>query len=224
MPKKTIICLAKSFKNGAYCVAGIEVIGSALGGWIRPVSNRVGGSINTSESTYSNGDHCALLDIVEIDFVKHSPENYQSENWLITSNSQWRKVGTATALEIMPAMHDGHGPLWPYTGHTKGGMHDRIEVVDLGRLTSSLKLVRPAKCTVSVAADPFKNNKLNVRASFEWGGQSNNLMVTHPDKARYYQGLGVGVYEVIGPTLTISVGEVFKPQNAAFKLVAAIIP
>ena len=103
-------------------------------------------------------------------------------------------------------------------------MHDKIDVASLGNLTSSLILVRPAQCVVIVAANPFNNNKLDVRASFNWGGQANNLKVTHPNMAQYYQGLGAGIYQLANPTLTISVGEVFALKNEAYKLVAAIIP
>lgn len=221
MPSKRIVCLASSYKNGGHCVAGVEYNGAAFGSWIRPVSNRPGRAINLSERTYAGGIQCSVLDVVDIDFVHHVPDGYQSENWLIQSGTQWGKVGVLPVGALAPALHDGGGPLWPHTSNSKGGMADRISAADLGNLASSLALVRPAACAIQVSTNPF-TKKLDVRASFDWGSQHNNLKVTDPVACAKYQGQGVGRYNLNNPTLCISIGEIFAARNEAYKIVAGI--
>lgn len=222
MPRKTFVCLANSFKNGARCVAGIERIGDRFGAWIRPVSHRAGRGLNFDERTYANGTDCALLDVIEADFDAHAPDGYQSENWLITEGSQWRKVGTINAADVAPVFHNGNGPLWPHTGSTGGGVHDKIAAINLGGLTNSLALVNPALCEFSVIANPRNDDRLDVRAIFTWGGQQNNLKVTDPEVCRGLQARGAGRYTLENPKMCISVGEVFDLRNEAYKLVASV--
>lgn len=223
VPRKIFVCLANSFKNGGNCVAGIEIVEGGFGAWIRPVSLRAGRALNYVERSYANNEECALLDVIEADFDRHQPDGYQSENWLIANGSRWRKLGAVSAADVAPVIHDGTRPLWPHTGSTRGGKHDSINAANLGALTNSLALVKPQQCEFSVAANIFKNNKLDVRAIFAWGGQENNLKVTDPKVCHKLQARGVGKYQLQDATMCISVGEVFAARNEAYKLVTSVL-
>ena len=89
--KKTIIIMAKSNKHSNYCVAGIDV---DTGAWIRPISNNIDleGAVLLSDATYSSGKEIEIFDIVEIEFIKHSPSIAQCENYLYDSSVKWKKV------------------------------------------------------------------------------------------------------------------------------------
>ncbi len=90
--KKTIIIMAKSNKHSNYCVAGIDV---DTGAWIRPISNNIDleGAVLLSDATYSSGKEIEIFDIVEIEFIKHSPSIAQCENYLYDSGVKWKQIG-----------------------------------------------------------------------------------------------------------------------------------
>lgn len=85
--KKTIICLALSYKNGAYCIAGID----EQGNWIRPV-NKGGKELQKSDIEDKNGNLPKLLEIWEVEFLEKEPLYYQPENWVIDNSYHWEKV------------------------------------------------------------------------------------------------------------------------------------
>lgn len=221
MAKKTFVCLANSFKNGGRCVAGIEMHGSQFGSWIRPVSNRPGRSLSLAERSYVDGTECAVLDIVEADFDQAVPDGYQSENWLVSRHSRWKKTGQLSSQDLLHALHDGKGPLWPYTSSSQNGANDRISACHLHLIGNSLQLIGPTPCRFMVFPNPNKNNNLDVRAAFTWGGQANNLKVTDPDICQDLQARGPATYDLNGVFLCVSLGEIFAARNEAYKLVAA---
>lgn len=223
MVVRRMVCLANSYKNSGRCVAGIELTNDGLGQWIRPISNRPGRSINTIEQTCTDGSVCAALDVLDIDFGAPTPDGYQSENVLITPGLRWRKIGEVTAQDLEPALHHGEAPLWPFTNDSYNGRHDRIAAQHLPQIGSSLALVRPEQAAIRVFPKFNDADKLDVRVRFAWGGEVNDLKLTDPQMLEVCQREGKGNYEVANPLMCISIGEVFAPQNAAYKLVAGLI-
>ena len=63
---KRIVCLANSRKMSGRCIAGLEIEGDQVGGWIRPVSNRSTEEISLFEQRFEDGSEPDLLDIVEV--------------------------------------------------------------------------------------------------------------------------------------------------------------
>ena len=224
MAVRRIVCLANSYKNGGRCIAGIELLNGGFGPWIRPVSDRPARAISAIEQTCTNGTSSGLLDILDIDFGAPLPEAYQSENVLINPGASWVKSGHLPAAALAPAIHPGHAPLWPRTESTYNGHNDKISTANLPHIGTSLSLVQPATATVRVFQSPFKEaGKLDVRVQFLWAGQQNDLKLTDPQKLAVYQATGVGNYNLNNPTMCVSIGEIFLPQNAAYKLVAGLI-
>ena len=224
MAVRRIVCLANSYKNGGRCIAGIELVNGGFGPWIRPVSDRPARAISAIEQTCTNGTSSGLLDVLDIDFGMPLPEAYQSENVLINPGTSWVKSGSLPAAALGPALHPGHAPLWPHTESTYNGHSDKISTANLPNIGSSLSLVQPAVATVRVIQSPFKEaGKLDVRVQFLWAGELNDLKLTDPQKLDVYQAAGVGNYNLNNPTMCVSIGEIFPPQNAAYKLVAGLI-
>jgi hypothetical protein len=90
---KAIICLVNARRPGGRCVAGKEILKTALGGWIRPVSARPTSEVSAEERQYERGAEPAILDIIGIPLRAPAPNNPQTENHIIDANSHWRKLG-----------------------------------------------------------------------------------------------------------------------------------
>jgi len=84
---KRIVYLANSRKQSERCIAGLEIEGSQLGSWIRPVSSRPLGEIGYLERRLTTGSEPDLLDILEIPMRSAHPHGYQTENHLSDHNS-----------------------------------------------------------------------------------------------------------------------------------------
>lgn len=78
---KEIVILAKSFKRGGYCIAGID---TTTGEWIRPISNDISneGAVPVADIIYTDGNQVEILDIVEIEISSHKPTESQPENYI----------------------------------------------------------------------------------------------------------------------------------------------
>lgn len=144
MVTKSIVCLANSFRPGGSCVAGIEVSNGGFGPWIRPISHRPDQAISDDEKTYADGTRLSMLDIVEIDFDTHQPEHHQTENWLITNNVRWRKVGEALRHQLGGALLPPNRPLWRPAHSTYTGRNDQVTGQVAHASNWSLALINPA--------------------------------------------------------------------------------
>lgn len=88
--QKEILVLAKSWKQGGFCVAGLEVRTRADGSksltrnWIRPVCA-------SANSEYTGAlpkvwcDSFGILDCIDLKLDRHVPAETQPENWLLRS-------------------------------------------------------------------------------------------------------------------------------------------
>jgi len=213
-----IVCLANSKKMSGRCVAGLEVVGSDLKGWIRPVSARPTEEVSLDERRYENGQDVQLLDIVEIRFREARPHACQVENHLIDDTEHWQRIGTFESRKLA-AHATRSGPLWLDVNSSYSGTNDRIPVADADRLDHSLKLVQPDALRILVGRG-YK--KRQVRAAFQLGESHYNLGVTDTKVESRYLGMKDGEYAY--PTravMCVSLGEPFDGYR--YKLVASII-
>ncbi len=220
---KTIICLANSRKLSGRCIAGREwAVGSPIGGWIRPVSDRDSREVSEYERQYEDGSDPVLLDIVDMRVLGRQRENYQTENWILDDQYYWRKLGTYSHSDL-PSLVDPIDGLWIDGHNTYHGMNDKIPLDGAETLSSSLRLIQLERLTLSVFApgEAFGNAKRRVQGRFEHAGQMYALWVTDPVYEREYLKKLNGTYQ-LGPCfLTISLGEPY--DGACYKLIAAII-
>lgn len=115
--KKKIVILAKSIKNGHFCIAGKDL---TTGEWIRPVSDKDGSAITREQSklTFQGASaeplDCTVFHNVEIDFLQHSPLDFQPENYVISERPwiQHYKFNPNNIFELL----DNPETLW-------GGIH-----------------------------------------------------------------------------------------------------
>src|SRR5215813_8866090 len=120
---KRIVCLANSEKMRERCIAGLEIEGSQVGGWIRPVSNRSTEAISLSERRFEDGSELKLLDILEIPMLEPRPHSCQTENHLIDEKYYWVKVGDFPRQHL-PQLCEVTNPLWVNGFHSRNGSND----------------------------------------------------------------------------------------------------
>src|SRR5207249_3949288 len=128
-------------KQSGRCVAGIELAGSELKDWIRPVSARPTEELSLEERRYEDGQDVQLLDIVDVPLLEPRPHACQVENHVIDDTQHWRCVGRLDSQKLLDATDDG--PLWLDHGSSSNGTSDRVRVGEADRLDRSLRLVRP---------------------------------------------------------------------------------
>lgn len=214
---KRLVCLANSRKLQGRCVAGRELVGGSLGGWIRPVSDRESEEVSARERQYQDGSEPLLLDIIEIPVLEPRPKSHQQENWLLDRGWFWTKLGTFPPSSLGP-LAEAAGPLWINGHHTSNGLNDRVPVEYTGGISSSLKLIAVQGLQIRVYV-PYDTRR--VQAHFSFGGVDYRLRVTDPVIEDTYLAQADGFYNLDASYLTISLGESFR--GSCYKLVAAII-
>lgn len=219
---KRVLCLANSRKLNGRCVAGIELSGNQRVGWIRPVSAREHEEVSEYERQYEDGSDPRVLDMMNVPLLEARPKGYQQENWLLSPEHYWQKLGRA-AWSDLARLADPTAPLWIDGDSTYNGRNDRIALAQATGLTSSLRLLRVDQLTLSVfkPGEAFGNPKRRVQGCFVHHGTEYRLWVTDPDYERAYLLKPDGEYQIGESYLTVSLGEPYN--DACYKLVAAIM-
>jgi hypothetical protein len=227
LPVKRIVCLANSRKMSGRCIAGIELLGDVVGGWIRPVSDREHEEVDLEEQRYEDGDVPHLLDVIDVPLVAPRPRLHQPENWLLNKNFYWAKTGTMDVgrLSFLAESQDGgtRAPLWIDGYHTYNGLNDEIPTSRLHEVRSSLRLIEVPGLEVHVyrPGAAFGNPKRRVQAHFRHLETDYKLWITDPHLERRYLAEPDGIHELGHSWLTVSIGEPYLEN--CYKLVAAVI-
>jgi len=217
---KEIVCLANSRKYSGRCIAGKELFGSHTGEWIRPVSNRETGELSLKEASYRNGKTPELLDVIAIPLTRHSPDSYQTENYLV-DKGPWVKK-RQFPISDLSRLCDHADSLWIDGYHSNNGLNDRIpEELVKKRVTSSLLFIRPERVSFTIEEGP--NLLKRVRSRFTLAGLEYWLSVTDPLVENRYFHEDVGQYPINKRDLyfTISIGESY--EGYCYKLVAGVV-
>lgn len=221
---KRMVCLANSRKHNGRCVAGKEVDSSGPASWIRPVSRRPSHEISGLEMRYQNGGTPKLLDVLDIQFSQHDPQDYQTENHIIDDSMRWRHVGGLTWADACALVDQVNGPLW-MNGHSSSrGENDQVPEYAAANFSHSLVLIRPDSSSIEVANEPQYDGGMNrnvARADFRYSGHRYRLKLTDPEAEDRYRKAGKGSHPLRDALFCISLGEPF--DGYAYKLVAAII-
>jgi hypothetical protein len=221
MPDVEFLCLANSRKLQGRCVAGLRLDG---GGWIRPVSGSLEGTLYSADYTHDRGAECALLDVLRVPVTEPRPDPHQPENWVI-GPGQWRLAGRLTFDEALPYLGAARvaGPT------LLGNVGDRVPYAPLERepAAASLAIVEPEALEWRIATGARGNRQ--TRARFRLGRASYDLSITDPVLERRLAHLPVGVHPRVAAGisdrsrafLTVSLGEPF--HGDCYKLVAAVV-
>jgi hypothetical protein len=222
VPTKRLICLANSRKLSGRCVAGVELVGTASWGWVRPVSARQHEEVSEYERQYQDGSDPRVLDVIDVPLLRPLSKTFQRENWLLDPDEYWIKVGRAKAAELTSIAQTA-GDLWINGHSTYHGLHDSIPECQAHTLRSSLELIHVDDLSLRVFAPgiAFGDPKRRVQGRFTFARVQYGLWVTDPVIERRYKAMQDGTYEVGECFLTVSIGE---PHNdVCYKLITAVI-
>ncbi|HHE9442967.1 TPA: hypothetical protein ACPG1Q_000752 [Haemophilus influenzae 10810] len=208
--KKTIVILAKSIKNGHFCIAGKDLSNFE---WIRPVSTEEGGEITKQQSklTYQGAEaspwDCCIFHNVEIDFQRRVPLYFQPENYLISTEHQWIQKYRSLP-NILESLLDSPVSLW-------GSVSPRINketIIQDDKFSNSLYLIKVQNLKLYI--NEYKKRKV----SFEYKNVLySDFSCTDPS----FDSLMSQKKEYCSAILCISLGELFK-DNFHYKIVASI--
>ncbi|MES2393355.1 MAG: hypothetical protein V4555_17055 [Acidobacteriota bacterium] len=224
--RRTLVCLANSYKHGGRCVAGVCL---ETGKWIRLRSGGGDGSLAAREYTLGDGmGELRLQDVFEVDLHYAMPSDCHPEDWVSVAGS-WHLVGrpcSQARWETVKAAAERKGCLL-------GGYGDRMRAaaVEEQPLSASLALVCPSDVWWWVREE---RGKLRYRALFKRDQSTFDLAVTDPRWLEQMQLLPVGLHphKLLAPDaketwLTVSLSEAFAPKeggpSAHFRIVAGVM-
>lgn len=104
--QKQMVVLASSVKHDpGRCIAGREILlGEArhqAGGWVRPVSRVGEGELLPRHFILEDNSAPEFLDIVQFHVDAPDTDRAQPENWLVTDNLSWKRLGQFDPEEIV---------------------------------------------------------------------------------------------------------------------------
>lgn len=207
---KTAVILTKSYKNGGYCVAGIDV---NTKGWIRFVSSNMAthGAVTEEMMRYEDGSCCEIGDVVKVRVVEPAPAPHQPENYLIDENYYWKKEDEID-LDGLLNLHNCENAYYPFIFQDNWSY---IQDNALEEVEQSLVMVKVSNLTIN----PVHNGAPVTNKCDFWyrGNWYRYMSVTDPD------------YRNDGPTVCIDEAIVIvslpdAPSKGKFyKCVAKII-
>lgn len=226
MVTKKIIVLADSTKHGGRCIAGLEITPDGVDNWIRPVSNRSGEAISDQDRKYSNGGLTTYFDVVEIDFVKATPHNCHTENWLIDPTKFWKKIDVINFSELGELVDSGFR-LWSNGRHTRGGLNDEMTEELSSQFDYSIGLIWVPHANVIIETENQYGNNRAVRVDFIYDSVQYKLKLTDVDAKDWFLKNKIdGSYRCENCFLTISLSEPIQKTNSTnkfrYKLVAGL--
>ena len=128
--RRTIVCLANSYKHGGRCVAGVCV---EDGSWVRLRGKAADGALEAAE--YSLGgvtdvkrSEVRLLDLIEVELHYALPSDAHPEDWVIAPG-RWRLLERPVSVgrwDAMAAAADKGATILR-------GYRDRMTVEEVGR-------------------------------------------------------------------------------------------
>lgn len=179
---KKIVCLSKSRKLLGFCVAGKELLDNEIGEWIRPVSKRPSEELSPKEIRYKYWKKPKPLDIINIPLLKHIPNSYQTENYLIKDRQKWIKDWALKTTDL-EKLCDDVDSLWINGYSSQKGENDKIpQEITEEKIFSSLLLIKPSSLSIIV---DYKNLKYSeskrVWADFIFKEINYRLTITDPE-------------------------------------------
>jgi hypothetical protein len=223
--RRTIVCLANSYKHGGRCVAGICL---ENGKWVRLRASDGDGSLSPHDYTLAEGKgEVQLLDVFEVSLHSAMPSNCHPEDW-VTGPYCWRLVERPCSAKHWRKIADAV----EQRGTLLGGYSDRVwsSVLQKRPAVASLALVCPTDIWWWARED---RGRVKYRALFRRDNITYDFALTDPRWLEQVQLLPIGIHphRLLAPDatstwLTVSLSEAFPPRGgsaAHFRIVAGVI-
>lgn len=170
MVTKRIVCLAKSNRDGGFCVAGKELAHGRVGPWIRPIGSIGSEAVDPDTCQSIDGTDLSLLDIVELRLRHRVPSEHHTEDWLFDDSMDWRRVGRLNRKIVETFVDESASTLWGIGCSTSHGHNDCVSDTDILNIADSLRLVRVDELTVVANDYPSESGtRRRVQGRFTYG-------------------------------------------------------
>lgn len=212
---KKFICLAKSVREGAWCVAGKEVVSGKITDWIRPVGRE-------KEALTIDNFEFGIGSILSCDVDLHSPSDVQKENFIISENPNWQSWGYFPKDKLAKLV-DTPDTLWQVGNNCSSlhGVNDKVEEFSHIIVGNSLYFIM-VDCVILAKQDESydEKNRTRMRMTFHYNNYVYSLSLTYPHLSKYYwDKLEVGQSVILGPSyLTVSLAKPYR--GFCYKVVA----
>lgn len=212
---KKFICLAKSVREGDWCVAGKEVVSGKITDWIRPIGRE-------KEALTIDNFEFGVGSILSCNVDLHSQSNVQKENFIISEKPNWQSWGYFPKDKLAKLV-DTPDTLWQVGNNCSSahGYNDRVAVNSCAITGNSLYFIK-IDCAILVKKDQGYDgdSKKRMRIIFEYNGTEYSLVVTCPELSeKYWNELKIDETVKIGPSyITVSLAKPF--YGFCYKVVA----
>lgn len=221
MPRKTFVCLAKSWRPGGYCFAGREYDNGQIGSWLRPISFRDDNAVWDSECRYQNGSIPKPLDIVRFEIKGHCPDGVQSENCYFDSQVHWEKVGSFSKSHLI-SICDEPDSIWGVGQSSVNGLNDKVLCMFGPPYTNSLLLIHSPEGKVVKQKEYINDEeKIRLRLEFSYGGSVYLLSLKDSQYSYDYKSKEFGEYRIGPCCVTVSLTKPYK-DGYCYKIAAAL--
>ncbi len=214
---KKFVCLAKSAREGGFCIAGKEILANGdIGNWFRPVGR-------IEEALPINECHFNILHIVTCEVSEYAPIPTQLENYKLAQYPNWRIINTFP-VQYIDNLLDTPSSLWSIGCSSYHGKNDKVFHENASRFGNSLYFIKIHGAVITKSDESFEGTqKLKIRLIFNYNNVNYSLIVTYSNLSRpYWNSLQVGESAQIGSSyLTISLAKPF--MNYCYKLVAGYV-
>lgn len=217
--EKLIVILMKAQNEAGLCIAGKEIIGTKIGGWILPFKD------NSSEGgnfQFKDGEPPELLDIVKIRLgnqIIDPNQPYQTEIYELVGKTCLEKVGTYQKKNLEMLL-DNVEALWINGYNSFNGTNNRIPHSIVMSIRSSLLCIKPENFLISVQAEL---DIRNVRAKFKFRGMQYCCTIIDEQIIEEFRHEEEGDFQISrkSPYLCIKLGNLYKEY--CYKVVAGVI-
>ena len=222
MEIKRIVCLAKSNREGGFCVAGKELNRGRVGHWIRPIGAGLDEAVNPSICQYVDGTELVLRDVVEVSLRRHTPSGHQQENWMLDESRAWRKVGELNRKYVGNMVDADYTTLWGVGCSSSAGRNDCVETSDVNEFSDSLRLVHVEELAVIVRDYPSESGtRRRVQGRFRFGRSEYAMWIKDAGCESFYANAEPVETTFRNRYLAISLAKDY--EGRCYKLIAGII-
>lgn len=212
---KKFICLAKSARERAWCIAGKEVGSEGHAGWIRPIGRE-------KEALTINNLDFGVGSILSCDVDSHSPTEVQKENFVISEKPNWKNLDTFPKKNLVNLL-DYPDTLWEVGNNCSSahGYNDRVAENSYTITGNSLYFIKIDSAILIKKEQGYDGeSKKRMRMIFKYNDNEYSLVVTCLELSeRYWSGLNVDETVEIGPSyITVSLAKPF--YGFCYKVVA----
>lgn len=169
-----LVCLAKSWKNGGFCIAGK----TAQKQWIRPITSNI-----SNNAIFQHANNVNPLNLFSVAISGHAPHGHQTENYLIDEHKLFRVDGTISIADL-EAYIDSPLTLWGAGESSRYGVNDKVST-NQNQITNSLYFIKPDDSVFIQMSEEYETIKIRVR--FSYNGTNYLLTTTDIGLQEYFR-------------------------------------